>query len=370
MAKSGGRARSLLSFSTLTSIPSNLAALRRLMNSINWQVAQKEIEAELRRKVAILGMPNSGKSTLFNALQGKYISAVSSTAGTTTTMVRGNFGPFLLIDTPGHLPNVQQDAVEESAVAMYLLDAEQGIRQRDIDVIEQLRKKEKPLVIALNKTDLLDAAADEAAARAAATLQVQDVVPISARDGVNIAEELIPALIETSPEAAMVLGRQIPQYRHEAATKLVRTAMLVSLAAGLEPIPLVDIPILLSTQIRLVLRIAAVYGEPLSAQHARELFLTIASGLAFRYLAEEASKLVPFGGDLVSGAIAAAGTWAIGQVAIEYFESDKQLSRRQVQEIFTRYYRGYRQDHTVAEIEAENAPRALPAPTREPAAEE
>jgi small GTP-binding protein len=362
------RANNLFKFSTLASIPGNLTQLRKALNSINWQVAQEEIAEDLQRQVAILGLANAGKSTLFNTLRGKYVSPVSNVAGTTTTLVRGEFGPFALIDTPGHLPDLQQQAIGEAAVVIYLLDAGVGLRPRDFELIEQLRKEEKPLVVALNKADQLQDAADEAAARAAARLHLQDVIPISARNGDNIAEELIPALIETSPEAAMVLGRQLPLFRREAANKVVKTAMLVSLAAGLEPIPLIDIPILLSTQIRLVLRVAAIYGEPMKTEHARELILTIAGGLLMRYLAEEVAKAVPFGGDLVSGAIAAAGTWAIGQVAIEYFEGGKQLSRRQISEMFSRYYRRYREDHPARELQVAAAERpelpALPAGDR------
>lgn len=335
--------RSLFSFSTLAGIPSNLAMARKFMSSVNWKIAQEEIADEIRRKVAIVGLANSGKSTLFNTLQGKYVSPVSHIEGTTTTFVRGNFGPFTLIDTPGHIPEMQQEAIQEAAVTIYLLDAGEGMRPRDYENIEKLRKAEKPFVVVLNKSDLIGDTADEAAARAAARLHVQDVIPISARDGANVSEEMIPALINASPEAAIVLGRQLPQFRREAANKLVRSATLISLAAGLEPIPLVDIPILLGNQIRLVLRVAAVYGEPMSAQHMRELVTTIAGGLLMRYLAEEAAKAMPFGGDLVAGAIAAAGTWAIGQVAIEYFESGKKLTRSQINDSFKRFYRRYRE---------------------------
>jgi uncharacterized protein (DUF697 family) len=217
------------------------------------------------------------------------------------------------------------------------------MRPRDYEMVEQLRKTEKPFTVALNKCDLIGEAADEAAARAAARLHVKDVIPISARDGANVSEELIPALIDASPEAAIVLGRQLPQFRREAANKLVRSATLIALAAGLQPVPLVDIPILLGNQIRLVLRVAAVYGEPMNAQHMRELVATIAGGLFMRYLAEEAAKAMPFGGDLVAGAIAAAATWSIGQVAIEYFESGKKLTPSQINASFKRFYRRYRE---------------------------
>ena len=335
--------RRLFSFSMLAGIPSNLALARKFMNSVNWKIAQEEIADEIRRKVAIIGLPNSGKSTLFNTLQGKYVSPVSPVEGTTTSNVRGAFGPFTLIDTPGHIPEMQREAIEEAAVTIYMLDAGEGMRPRDYEMVERLRKTEKPFTVALNKCDLIGEAADEAAARAAARLHVKDVIPISARDGANVSEELIPALIDASPEAAIVLGRQLPQFRREAANKLVRSATLIALAAGLQPVPLVDIPILLGNQIQLVLRVAAVYGEPMNAQHMRELVATIAGGLFMRYLAEEAAKAMPFGGDLVAGAIAAAATWSIGQVAIEYFESGKKLTPSQINASFKRFYRRYRE---------------------------
>ncbi len=353
----GSRARGLFTLSNLLAIPSNLATMRKFMSAVNWREAQAEISAELERKVAIVGLANSGKSTLFNTLKGKYASPVSEQEGTTTTLVRGAFGPFQLIDTPGHLPDMQDEAIHEAAVVMCLLDAAQGVRPRDMEVIQNMRDAEKPFVVALNKADLLVESADDAAARASLRLHVRDVIPISALTGENVAEELIPALIDASPEAALAIGRQLPEYRRNAANKIVRSSALVSLVAGMEPIPLIDIPILLGNQVRLLLRIAAVYGEPLSAQHIRELLLTIAGGLALRYLAEELAKAVPFGGDFVSGAIAAAGTWAIGQVAIEYFEHNKRLSGAEINELFGRYYRRYREEHPASEVARQ---RALP----------
>lgn len=341
----GPSPRDFLTFSNLAKLPSNLATLRKFIHAVNWKEAQQDVEGELGHQIAILGLANSGKSTLFNTLRGKYTSAVSAQAGTTKANVRGGFGPFTLIDTPGHLPDVQDEAVQEAAAVVYLLDASQGLRAQDAAIVNKLKISDKPLIVALNKADLLKDGADEAAAEAAARLHVNDVIPISAHTGENIGEELIPALIETSPDAALALGRSLPEYRRKAANKLVRTAALVSLAAGMEPVPLIDIPVLLGNQIRLVMRIATLYNEPLGGKPTRELFATIGTGLFFRYVAEEVAKAVPFGGDLVSGAIAAAGTWALGQVAIEYFESGKQLTPGELRDIFTRLYHRYRSEY-------------------------
>ncbi|HEX9037737.1 MAG TPA: GTPase [Ktedonobacterales bacterium] len=359
--KFGDRVKSLFTVSSalslLAGVPSNLATVRKFMSAVDWRAAQEEIAGDLNAQIAILGMPNSGKSTLFNTLEGKYRSHVSPEAGATKDFVRGAFGPFSLVDTPGHLTGMQDQAIQEATTILYLIDATAGVRPRDAEVVQRLRDGEKPFVVALNKSDLVSGDVDEIAARVAARLHVPDVTPISAQTGENVAEELIPALINTSPEAALVLGRLLPEYRRKAANKLVRTATLVSLAAGLQPIPLVDIPILLSNQVRLILRVAAVYGEPVSAQHLRELVATVAGGLAMRYLAEEVAKAAPFGGDLISGAIAAGGTYALGQVAIEYFEHGKKLSSKQVNDLFNTYYRRYREERPV-----QQSNRALPPP--------
>jgi small GTP-binding protein len=352
----GSRARDILTFSNLTKLPSNLAVARRFVAALDWKAAQTAVETELQHKVALLGLANSGKSTLFNQLRGSYTSAVSAQEGTTKALIRGSFGPFALIDTPGHLPSLQEEAIGEAAAIIYLLDATKGVRSQDIDIINQLRSGNKPLVVALNKCDTLSGDVDEIAAKTAAQLHLPDIIPISGRTGENIGEELIPAIIETSPEAALALGRELPRYRRQAAQKLVRSATLVALVAGLEPIPLVDIPILLGNQVRMVMRIAALYNEPLSGKPTRELVATVAGGLLFRYIAEEAAKAVPFGGDLVAGAIAAAGTWSLGQVAAEYFDGGKRLSQRQMRDMFTRFYRRYREENVYQQLKVEAGP--------------
>ena len=178
-------------------------------------------------------------------------------------------------------------------------------------------------------------------------------------------------MIEASPEAALVIGRELPNYRREAAQRIIRNATLVSLAAGLEPIPLVDIPILLGTQVRLVLRLAALYGEQMDTadamKHARELVITMAGGLGLRYLAEELAKAVPFGGDFVAGAIAGAATWSIGQVALEYYEGGKRISPNRLRELYTDFYRRFRRPKTASElhqyaIEGNDVPLELEGP--------
>jgi small GTP-binding protein len=333
------------------------------MTAVNWKTAQGEIQWALTSKVAIVGLPNTGKSTLFNTLKGQRISPVSPEAGTTKMLIRGAFGPFALIDTPGHLPDIMHKGIKEASVIVLLVDGTRGFQKDDEALYKEVKRADKPIIVAVNKIDLMHSDPEDMCDDLAVRLEVEEVIPISAMNGTNVTEDLIPAMIDASPEAAVMIGRELPAFRRTAVAKIIRNSTLLSLAAGLEPVPLVDIPILLGTQIRLVLRIAAIYGEPFTASRAREVVATITAGLALRYVAEEAAKLVPFGGDLVSGAIAAAGTWALGQVTAEYFESGKQLSGSQLRSMFRRFYKLYREEDKRQELLAEaRKGRALPAP--------
>jgi small GTP-binding protein len=350
-----------LGFNTLKNLPATIGMVQGFMKAVNWKQAQEEVLHGLNETVVIVGQPNTGKSSLFNKMKGQQLSPVSSVAGTTLALVRTDFGPFTLIDTPGvdkpgHLADEVESGLNQASVIVFLIDATRGLQSKDRELYEVIKRQNKPTILAVNKIDALKGAesGDQLATEIAVLLGAVGVIPVSARTGENIAEELIPAMIEASPEAALVIGHELPAYRHAAAQRIIRNATLVSLAAGIEPIPLVDIPILLGTQIRLVLRMAALFGEPLDTsaamKHARELIVTMAGGLGLRYLAEQAAKAVPFGGDFLAGAIAGAATWSIGQVALEYYEGGKKINPDRMRQLYGRFYHLFRREHTPQQL--------------------
>ena len=350
-----------LGVSTLKNLPANIGMVQGFMKAANWKQAQDEVLQGLNNTVVIVGQPNTGKSTLFNKIKGQTLSQVSPQEGTTRTLVRTDFGPFTLVDTPGidapgALSDIAKAGLDQASVIVFLIDGSKGIQAKDRELYAMIAAQKKPTVVAVNKVDTLKGGegADQIATEIAVSLGAVGVIPISATKGTNIAEELVPALIEASPEAALVIGRELPAFRREAAQRIIRNATMVSLAAGLEPIPLIDIPILLGTQIRLVLRLAALYGEPMNSadtvRHARELIVTMASGLGLRLLAEQAAKAVPFGGDLVAGLIAGGATWSIGEVALEYYEGGKKLSAGTVRQRTNDLYHRFRRDNTAEEL--------------------
>jgi GTP-binding protein len=118
--------------------------------------------------VALVGRPNVGKSSLFNALTGKRISIVSDEAGTTRDRILQNVewsgANFTLVDTGGvdfdvnnlystHIKEQVDIAIDLADVIIFLVDGETGITPADSDIANMLRKCKKPIVLAVNKLD-------------------------------------------------------------------------------------------------------------------------------------------------------------------------------------------------------------------------
>lgn len=324
-----------------TRLPATLVEIRRLFDALDWPQIARQVAEEAQARVAIVGPVNSGKSTLFNRLKGREVSPVGAVPGTTRTLQHEQWGPFTLTDTPGFgevdgvdRANIALQGVRTADVILLVLDAVAGVHQADYALFHQLQATGKPVVAALNKIDLVKEEQDAVVADARDKLGEPNLVPISAKEGTNIARLLIPRLIDAHPALAVAMGRALPAYRRQAAKKVVRNASIFNAVVGAEPIPGLDIPFLLATQARMVLRIAAIFGEPMNLQHARELVATIAGGVALRYLAETGVKFVPGPGWIVAATVAGVGTWAIGQVAIHYFEHGKKLSTEQMQALY------------------------------------
>ena len=148
-----------------------------------------------------------------------------------------------------------------------------------------------------------------------------DIVRVAPGHGFPI-DRIAHATTARLGEKATSLARRLPVLRPAVCRQLIesfsRKNAIISAAVF---IPGVDMPVLTVNQIRMVLRICTAYGLTVDAQRVPELVATIGAGFGFRAVARELLAFIPILGWAVKGAVAYAGTRALGEAAIRYCEA-------------------------------------------------
>jgi GTP-binding protein len=154
--------------------------------------------------VALVGRPNVGKSTLFNALTHSRDALVADRPGVTRDrhygVCRGEDWAFVVVDTGGlygdgdELADLTRDqaqaAIEEAALVVLVVDARDGLMPGDRRILDDLRRADRPCLLAVNKTDGLE---ELGAVAEFAPLGVSTAIPLAASQRRNI-EHLLAAL--------------------------------------------------------------------------------------------------------------------------------------------------------------------------------
>ncbi len=165
--------------------------------------------------VAIVGRPNVGKSTLFNALAGENIAIIRDTPGVTRDRIYAdvewlNF-KFTLIDTGGIEPESSdvilsqmrdqaQIAIDTADVILFMTDVREGVMDADTKVADLLRRSQKPVILTVNKVD--SPAKQMAEVYEFYSLGIGDPLPISASGKTGLGELLDEILSHFDPAEA------------------------------------------------------------------------------------------------------------------------------------------------------------------------
>jgi uncharacterized protein (DUF697 family) len=158
-------------------------------------------------------------------------------------------------------------------------------------------------------------------------VESMETVSLSAITEETVLRGLAPRLVDSLDEDYLIpLGRGYPVFRRAVCEEIIHKNARQNAVVGALPIPGADMPAITANQGRMVLGIAAVYGEEISLDSARELLGVLAAGFGFRALSRQAVKLVPVAGWAASSVIGYAGTLAMGRAAILYFERGKKSS--------------------------------------------
>ena len=165
--------------------------------------------------VAVVGRPNVGKSTLFNAIAGSNISIVKDTPGVTRDRIYADCTwlntTFTLIDTGGIEPDSgdvilsqmraqAQIAIDTADVIIFLTDVRQGMQDADTKVADMLRRSRKPVILAVNKVDSFQKFMADV--YEFYNLGIGDPIPISAASRLGIGD-LLEAVAEHFPQSSV-----------------------------------------------------------------------------------------------------------------------------------------------------------------------
>ncbi len=173
-----------------------------------------EIDEELAIRMAIIGRPNVGKSSLFNAILGTERAIVSEVAGTTRDSIDSMYvhrgQPFLMIDTAGIRKKAKIDtsveaysvarserSIRRADVAVLVIDASRGVTAQERKIAGTIVDENKPCIIVANKFDLYHPDGqmkarleelEEHVRRELFFLHYAPLVAVSAKDGKNLSK--------------------------------------------------------------------------------------------------------------------------------------------------------------------------------------
>ena len=187
--------------------------------------------------VALAGRPNVGKSTILNQIVGEKVAIVSNRPQTTRRAIRGiatgDDWQLVLVDLPGvqrprdplteRMQRRMERELSDSDAALFVLNGQQGVGPGDRFIAAAIRNAKVPVVIVVNKVDILGREATVAALEAAAELDLDgEIFPVSALNGAGVGE-VVKQLVDLMPEG----GFMYPPEEHTDMPEQVRLAELV-----------------------------------------------------------------------------------------------------------------------------------------------
>ncbi|MBI5149847.1 MAG: GTPase Era [Candidatus Omnitrophica bacterium] len=179
--------------------------------------------------VAIVGRPNTGKSTLLNRIVGEKVAIVSQVPQTTRNQIRGIYnderGQIVFIDTPGlHIGRDKLDkfmnqssvgTFHEADCIVYLVDTSRRVGQEEEYAAGRLAAVKAPVILGLNKIDLKGKHISEyislwekAKGKPVPEMEKFTLLPLSGKDGTN-AEKLVTIIFDYLPEAPALYPQDI-----------------------------------------------------------------------------------------------------------------------------------------------------------------
>ena len=208
------------------------------------------------------------------------------------------------------------------------------VEPHEEDAVVSALRAAKPAVAAVVVVD------DGPAAAGALTWYEKRIARVSFSDTDKGWQLVWRAAIDAVDEHVVAIGRRYPVLRHFAAERIIRhTAKQNALIGVVFILPGTDMPVMTMNQIKMVLSLAAIFGEEINSERAIELVGVVGVGFGFRAIARQVLDIVPGVGWAIKGAVGYTGTRAMGEASLLYFERGAPATPSRLTSIVRRFRR-------------------------------
>jgi uncharacterized protein (DUF697 family) len=207
------------------------------------------------------------------------------------------------------------EPIEDAAALVHVLGG--AASEEDVRVLRTAKRAKVPTIVVQTGAEVFDVP----------YVLPTDVVPCPPGSGFPL-EEITRALADRLGDAGTSLAARLPALSDAVCEALIeRFSRQNGVVAAAIFIPGADFPVLTLNQLRLVLRLAAAHGVEVDQSRLPEILATLGAAVGFRAVARQLLGAVPVAGWVVKGAIAYAGTRALGEAADRYFAAQEDAVR-------------------------------------------
>lgn len=299
------------------------------MQKINDQLDQELL-------IALVGEVNAGKSSTINKIIGKDVASTNPQPGETVSVDPYNIEgleKIKFMDTPGlNDPNDENprktiEFIDQADIVLFFTNAAGTVfSDSEREKFQAIEKHNKNILLVLNKIDAAEGIESLVDFIKGQTGNKYEVLPISSRTGENLDKLKGSILSLLKKRGKDILFAKSMKDKSQTANRWIAGAGVSAGGIGALPIPGSDVIPLTALQVGLILKLAALYGKPMSKDTAKELIIITTTRTIGQTVYRQIVKFIPGAGSVAGGIVASSLTLALGYGVKHAFENNIEIN--------------------------------------------